>query len=129
MSSLSKICLGRLTFSLHGTVPHPPGSLPPKNFRHARITLFWETAVQRNSRAHYLMFTSKRIICNKSVYQMGRKRVHGSQFSRRNQPSVKRKRKKQLQAVSECKRIIFRVMKRSTNSRESVNVCSLKTPV
>ena len=37
------------------------------------------------------MFTSKQIICNINVEQMGRKRVHGSQFSRRNQPSVKRK--------------------------------------
>ena len=51
------------------------------------------------------MFTFKQIICNKNVQQMGRKRIHGSQFSRTNQPSVKRK-----------KENVEKVKKRTTNS-------------
>lgn len=86
----------------------------PIFLRHAQNSLFWETAVLKDTRAQianvYIQVHSSKLFLNlqQNVEQMGRKRVHGGKFSRLNQPSVKKKKedanvnvKKTLQAVSE----------------------------
>jgi len=83
--------------------------------KHAQNSLSWETAVLRDTRAQ-LAYVYIQVVHSKANYFKiaakcradGTKRVHGSQFSRLNRPSAKKKKeitnenvKKKLQTVSE----------------------------
>ena len=101
----------------------------PIFLRHAQNSLSWETAVLRDTRAQLanvywfkftLVHSIKQIILKlqQKVEQMGRKRVHGSQFSRLNQPSVKKKK----EITNE------NVKKKIATSSRTVNVYNVKVP-
>ena len=63
--------------------------------RHAQNSLSWETAVLRDTRAQlanvYIQVLQIILKLQQNVEQMGRKGVHGSQFSWLNQSSAKKK--------------------------------------
>ena len=70
-----------------------------------------------------------------NVAKMGRKRVHGGQFSRLNQPSVKKKKKITNENVKKIAPSSVRVElknllseEKSTNSSDNVNAYSVKMP-
>jgi len=67
----------------------------PIFLRHAQNSLSWETAVLRDTRAQlanvYIQVVQIILKLQQNVEQMGRKGVHGSQFSWLNQSSAKKK--------------------------------------
>ena len=99
----------------------------PKYLRHAQSTFLGKLLFLRDTRAQfanvYIEAHSSKLFqnCNKNVEQMGRKRGHGGQFSRLNQPSVKRKKETANGNVENVATSSVRVELKNLSSEEKID--------
>ena len=102
----------------------------PIFLRHAQNSLSWETAVLWDTRAQlanvYIQVVQIILKLQQNVEQMGRKGVHGSQFSRLNQSSAKKKKeitnenvkKSYKQCPSRIEKTVDRKQNQQTRTRQ-----------
>ena len=102
------------------------GPLMPNFLRHAQSTFFGKLLFSGIRGLNSLMFTFKLTQANcfkiaTNFEQMGRNRVHGSHFSRSNQPSVKKKREITNENVKKIAASSVRVELKNLSSEEKID--------